>query len=107
MSVPFKLNWSVKKNPDGTFVRRKLDGEDRLGLDYIDVEWTHVDGFLPESVMIPVTHPPHIRYEKKELPARKVVADMVGVMPSITDSTVSMMLDEKRTRLAQALGVKP
>jgi hypothetical protein len=100
----YKLTWKVARNEDGSFVRRRIDG-DNLGLDYIDVEWSHRDGFPSEYEIHPVSHPPHIRYQKRELPARKVLQDQVSLPQGTPDSTVVMILDEKRKTLARALGV--
>jgi hypothetical protein len=99
-----KLNWEVQKNKDGSYVRRRLVG-DELSIDYVDVQWTHTEGFPEDTQTVPKTHPPDIQYEMKKLPARKIIHDQLTVGPQITDSTISMMLDEKRVRLAKSLGI--
>ena len=101
-----KLMWSIKKDANGKFLRRAIDG-DELGMVHIDVEWTHVEGFPEDTVMVPTTHPPQIQYKEKTVGRRKVILDQVSVMSRVTDSTVAAMLDEKRIRLAESLGINP
>lgn len=101
-----KLNWQVKM--DGVkFLRRKLPGDILLDLDYIDVEWTHEDGFPPDTKEVPVTHPPDIRFETVVVGQRTVIQDQVSVSSGTSDATVAMMLDEKRGKLAKSLNVEP
>lgn len=104
-----KLNWSVKKNADGSIVRRASEGqllEELRDLQHVDVEWTHANGFPPDYEMRPVTHPPNEKFEKKETGTRQVIKDQLTVSPQVSDSTIAIMLDEKRTKLAKALGVE-
>ena len=107
-----KLKWTVQKDEDGAFVRRKVES-DRLDLDHIDVEWTHENGFKPDTILAPV-HKFHPEtgvtrtFEEMEVgEPREVVKDQVSVKVGTADSVIAMMLDEKRARLAQALGVEP
>lgn len=102
----FKLKWTVKKGKDDKFVRRRLSN-DSLHQDYIDVEWTHEDGFPADTVEEPVGHPRDEKYEKKEVGTREVIQDQLTVSSQTTDSTVAQMLDEKRERLAASLGIEP
>lgn len=104
--MAFKLNWTVQKAEDGSFLRRKEEG-DSLDLDHIDVEWKHADGFPPDTISVPTSHPPDIKYETREAGTRDVVKDQVSVGPNVSDGTVALLLDEKRSRLAAALGVCP
>ncbi len=102
----FKLNWFVAREDSGKFLRRRLLG-DMFNVDYIDVEWTHSDGFPPDTIEVPLTHPPDIKYETRIVGQRTVIKDQVTVAPTVPDSTVAMMLDEKRHRLAKSLNIDP
>lgn len=99
-----KLHWEVQKNEDGSFVRR-AESSDELRLDHIDVEWTHDDGFPEDTIMVPTSHPPDIKYEQRKVGTRDVIKDQVSVHHSVPDSTIAMILDEKRRSLSKALGV--
>lgn len=102
----FRLTWKVASDKDGVFVRRRNEG-DNLDLDYIDVEWSHRDGFPEDYIVVPTTHPPNIQYQRRVLSPRKVIPDQVTVSQGTPDSVVVMLLNEKRKTLAQALGVAP
>ena len=86
--------------------RRQIEG-DKEGLDYVDVEWTHADGPVRNTIMKPVTHPPDIQYEEVEIEPRAVIPDTITVKPGTPDSIVAMICEEKRKRLADNLGVEP
>jgi hypothetical protein len=101
-----KLHWDVEKNSDGTFKRRTIDG-DNLHMQYIDVTWTHDEGFPEDTIEVPTTHPPNIQYQTKQLPARDEIKDQLIVTPAISDSTIAAMLDEKRHTLAKSLKINP
>lgn len=100
-----KLNWSVEKDAKGKFIRRRAEG-DLLNLDYIDVKWTHEDSFPNDTKLMPQGHPPDITYEETDDGQRDVIHDQLIVAAAVQDSTVSMMLDEKRPKLAAALGIE-
>ena len=86
--------------------RRQIDG-DAHGLDYVDVEWTHEDGPVKMTALIPVTHPPDVQYEERVVGYRDVIPDTVTVRPGTPDSIVMQICEEKRARLAANLGVQP
>jgi len=103
-----KLNWKVTKGPDGKFVRRVPAGNiipELRNMQYIDVEWTHEDGFPEDTVTVPVTHPPDIKFETRKIGVRKVILDQLDITANTTDATIMVMLDEKRTVLAKALNI--
>ena len=102
--MAFKLNWKIVVQPDGKTRRKAQD--DELGLDYIDVEWTHTVGFPADTKEVPVTHPPNPKFETREVGKRTVIKDQVIVSPSVQDSTVFAMLDEKRKLLSASLNVE-
>lgn len=108
--MPFKLHWSVRKNSDGSFSRRGATAGDSLGLEHIDVEWTHEDGFPHDTFEQPIpTWPPtqETQTVTKQLTQRKVIRDQISVPSGVPDSTVCMILDEKRPKLAKSLGIEP
>lgn len=86
--------------------RSKLKG-DTDNRDYVDVEWTMTNGVFEDYEMRPVTHPPDIQYKKVKVGERKVIKDHLVVHDGAPDSYVMKLLDEKRPKLAEALGVKP
>lgn len=97
--MAFKLNYKIVG-------RRQIEG-DKENLDYVDVEWTHEDGPVQNTILAPVTHPPNIQYIEKADAPRLVVHDTVTVRPGTPDSIVAMICEEKRARLAANLGVQP
>lgn len=97
--MAFKLNYKIKG-------RRQLEG-DKEELDYVDVEWRHADGPIKTFALIPVTHPPDVKYEKRVVDELDVIHDQVIVRPGTPDSIVMQICEEKRNRLAATLGVQP
>ncbi len=85
--------------------RRTLEN-DELGLECIDVEWTHTDGPVEDHHTIPMTHPPDIQYKTELCGKRVVIKDQVTVKQGTPDSIVMQILEEKRERLAKCLGVE-
>lgn len=103
----FKLNWNVERNLDGSFLRKTLDG-DAWHLAYIDVEWTYTDGAFPADTKdIPTTHPPNIQYLRVVDKIRTMIKDQISVRNDTPDSTIAMILDEKRLSLAKSLKIEP
>lgn len=76
-----------------------------------DIEWSHDDGPVTDHHFIPVTHPPEIKYEKREAGQRNVIKDQVNVDAKLPEDMqlriVAAELERKRPRLAEALGVAP
>jgi hypothetical protein len=101
-----KLTWTVAKGEGGKMLRRKEEGDALFDLDHIDVEWTCDEPFPEDTMIVPITHPPDIQYETRTCGRRDVIKDQVSVRPEVADSTVAAMLDEKRPKLAAALGIK-
>lgn len=97
--MAFKLNYRIVG-------RRQIEG-DKENLDYVDVEWTHADGPVQDTILAPVTHPPHIEYAEKDGGTRAIIHDQITVKPGTPDSIVAMICEEKRARLAANLGVQP
>lgn len=98
-----ELCWNVQKGSSGKIVRRKIEG-DELGLDHIDVEWTCDNGsFPPDTKTIPISHPPNIEYKTVVDNQRDVIKDQLSVSPNVSDTTVALMLDEKRVNLSKTL----
>jgi hypothetical protein len=101
-----ELIWTVKKDEGGKILRRKTEG-DELGLDHVDVEWTCKDGKFPaDTKEVPVSHPPDIKFKTVPAGVRDVIMDQLSVPPHVSDGTIALMLDEKKAKLALALGVK-
>ena len=86
--------------------KRQIPG-DKLNMDYWDIEWTHADGPFRDFVLKPKTHPPDIQYEEVELPSRAVLADQICVEAGMPESYLIKLCEEKRPKLAAALGVQP
>lgn len=84
--------------------RRTVPG-DQFGLDYVDVEWT-VPGGVQDTHIVPVSHPPNIRYETQSCGKREVIHDQIVVRAGTTDNVIKLMLEEKKPALAKALGIK-
>ena len=93
-----KLNYKI-------IGRRPAEGS--LPHDLVDVEWRHADGPITTTKFVPVTHPPEIRYEEVTDQVLDFVPDQVSVPSGTPDSIVMQILEEKRARLADNLGVKP
>lgn len=87
--------------------RRKLPN-DANNLDYVDVDWSLADGKMIEDFETrPLTHPPHIEYKRVKVGERKIIKDNIAVHDGAPDSYIMKLLDEKREKLATALGIKP
>lgn len=108
MPAECKLNWAVQRDNDGKIVRRVAEG-DTTGMQQVDVVWTHTDGFKPHKLTVPATfdfRTQKTTYEEiDDGEAPKEVKDQLTVSPAVSDSTIAAMLDEKRARLAENLGV--
>src|SRR4051812_31519702 len=102
----YKLNWQVDRDEAGAFIRRSID-RDSFHLSYIDINWLY-DGDFPEDyVYVPDSHPPEIRYKKVSVGRRKIIRDQISVKAETPDSTIAMILDEKRLILAKTLNIEP
>jgi hypothetical protein len=97
--VPHKLNYEI--------TGRQLVEGSLFPTECVSVEWRHASGPVVDYADIPVTHPPNVRYERREVGRREVVHDNLYVPPGTNQSIVMQMLEEKRGRLAAALGVEP
>lgn len=109
-SDKFKLNWEVSYDQEGNIVRRRLPGE-TLGVEYVDVVWTHEGGFPPSVETRPVSYDyvkkEHVFSEVEVGGRRDKILDQVSVMPGTTDLVIVKELEGKRAALAKALGVEP
>jgi len=77
-------------------------------VDIVAVEWRHADGPIQHTKLVPVSHPPDVRYET--VPDGEPVAiihDSISVPHGAPDSIVMQMCEEKRAALAANLGVSP
>lgn len=97
--MAFKLNYKIVG-------RMKLEGS-MFDVEYVQVEWRHADGPIPDYEIRPLTHPPDIKYETVQVGEREFISGTVGVKPGTPDSIVMQMLEERRAALAATLGVEP
>lgn len=94
-----KLNYKIVK-------RERPEGQVHTDFEAVHVEWTHADGPVKDTKLVPKTHPPEIKYEEVPDGERKVIHDQLNVKPGTPDSIVMQMCEEKRAALAKALGVE-
>jgi hypothetical protein len=96
--------------------RRELPG-DKLGQEYVDVAWTHADGPITDTVELPAHHPViHPLMGDPTAPqkmntvvsgTRAQILDCVSVSKGTSDVEVHAMLEQKRKKLAESLGLEP
>jgi len=82
-------------------------------IDCVAVEWTHDDGPVTDTVLLPTSHPPihpsmgEMKFEAVPDGQRDVIHDQINVPSGTPDSIVMQACEEKRARLAANLGVDP
>lgn len=103
-----------KHNLNYKIIRRRTQASDEFDMDYIDVEWTASSGPVQDTVLLPMNHPPiagmnmpPIEYKEVAAGERAIIHDQLTVKKGTPQSTVMQMLEEKRQRLAENLGIKP
>jgi len=102
-----KLNYKILgRRPLGEIVVSQ-DGARKVAIEAVSVEWTHEDGPIADTAMLPTTHPPTIQYAETKVGERAVILDQINVPAGTPDSVVAMILEEKRTALATCLRVEP
>lgn len=95
-----KLNYKI--------VGREVpSGQTHTDIENVFVEWTHADGPIQDTKIVPKTHPPEIEYETVSDGERHVVHDTITVPRGTEDSVIMQKCIEKRAKLAAALGVEP
>lgn len=111
MTAPqFKLNYKIV----GRRSLNVVDGDGHyISMDMVDIEWTHADGPIKDTHLIPINHPPifpdspALQYKKMVSGTRDVVKDQINVKHGTPDSIVMQICEEKRHRLALNLEVEP
>lgn len=98
--MAFKLNYKIVG-------RERPEGQTHTNIEHVFVQWRHADGPIQDTKIVPVSHPPDIKYETVSAGEREIVEDCISVPVGTPDSTVAMMCDEKRAKLAKALGIEP
>jgi hypothetical protein len=81
-----------------------------IEMEAVDVLWTSTDGPVIDKVTVPITFSyktKEITYEEQEVPERRdAIKDQINVPAGTPDSIVMQILEEKKPRLAKALGIK-
>src|SRR5437016_3379302 len=98
----FNLNYKIVGKRQG------VPG-DSLNLIHYDVEWTHAGGPVKDYE---VHHQggkadDQANYHRQAVGEREVIKDTITVPANTAQATVVQMLEDKRERLAQSLGVEP
>jgi hypothetical protein len=81
---------------------RKVEG-DELGVDYYDITVHLKNCKIVHHMILPTTHPPDIKYEKKVTDKVDTIHDAVSVPAGTSRHIAEMAIEEKMKDLAKRL----